>query len=229
MSADQHVPFSVTAHLPAGYSASDPWSPSLEGLLAYWMLREQLGEEAFALGSIGVDPMRVIGPDDLPLAVDRHEEAWWWVASSPIVASVARFPRWFHRRFDLAEAATYTAEAARTVNVKGGQFKNYRIRREVVLTPTLTWHAMGDPDEVRRLLRRCTHIGYGGAKGYGEVARWEVAADGADESLARTYRPLPAEAATLRGIGGIPMRWGIRPPGRLPEHQILCMMPEPRG
>jgi CRISPR type IV-associated protein Csf3 len=236
-----HVPFRVTMHLAQGYSAADPWSPTLDGILAEQVLRERLGEEAFALGSAGTGELTMLGPGDLPLATDTHGEHWWWCASSPIIDDRGRFSRWLHRRFDDAEAAERVAEKVRAVNEKSGPYRAYRVRREVILTPTLTWHAIGDPDEARRLLSTVTHVGYGRAKGYGqikdgadELPMIEVTPDGAREDLARTYRPLPLPAAQARGLnvvrlgGGVsrvPMRWGIRPPARLPEHQALCAMP----
>ena len=37
-------PLRIVARLSQGYSAADVWSPALEGILAYWALREQRGE-----------------------------------------------------------------------------------------------------------------------------------------------------------------------------------------
>src|SRR5690606_581961 len=46
-------PLVVTAYLANAFASPDPWSPALEGILAYWWLRETLGEEEFALGMSG--------------------------------------------------------------------------------------------------------------------------------------------------------------------------------
>src|SRR5690606_41719173 len=53
-----YEPLTVTAHLATAYSSVDSWSPSLDGILAYWWLREQLGDEEFALGMSGHRPLR---------------------------------------------------------------------------------------------------------------------------------------------------------------------------
>jgi CRISPR type IV-associated protein Csf3 len=212
-------PIRIVAETPTGFGAADPWSPALDAILAYWVLREQLGEEVFALGGTGHLPLVEA---DLPLARETHSDWWWWQVSSPIVAAVGEHRRYFHRRFDLAEAAQYTS--VRKVETKAGPYKAYRNTVRLVLTPTVTWHAVGDIDAVRALLARVDAIGAKVGQGCGRVVRWHVSDDG-DPHLARFHRPLPLEFAVLHDCTGVRLRWGIRPPGRVPEHQTLCVMP----
>lgn len=106
----------------------------------------------------------------------------------------------------------------------GEVFPSRLHRRLVALTPSVTWHVVGEWGGVERLLRRCSFIGHGVGHGWGEVREWEVTEDG-DEDLARFHRPLPEAFAREHGREGMRMRWGIRPPGRAPEHQALCVMP----
>lgn len=217
-------PLIVTAHLHQGYVASDAWSPALDGILAYWVVREMLGEEEFALGMTGHRPL--VDPV-LPLVRESDGERWWWVCSSPIVAAdPLRHETWQHRRFDGLSQPEMIDAKTRTVLIKGGPYKAFRNRETVTLPAdrAVRWHCLGDAGEVRRLLGRCTHIGRGGARGHGEVVRWEVTAGG-DERLARLRRPLPVAFAVARGAQGMVMEWGIVPPGRAPEHQALCVMP----
>ena len=93
----------IVAETPAGLARADAWSPSLDGVLAYWALRETLSDEAFADGMSGFGE---IVEADLPLGRETDPEtgAWWWQVSSPIVRSVGEHRRHFHRRFD-AQAA----------------------------------------------------------------------------------------------------------------------------
>jgi CRISPR type IV-associated protein Csf3 len=210
----------VTAHLTQGYSAADAWSPAIEGILAFWAMREQLGEEEFALGMTG---HRALIEADLPLAREEHGGLWWWRASSPIAAPVEQFERHVHRRFD-DQYERYIRDGVKRVETSAGPFKTYRNRRLVTLTPSVTWHVVGEWGGVERLLRRCSFIGHGVGHGWGEVREWEVTEDG-DEDLARFHRPLPEAFAREHGREGMRMRWGIRPPGRAPEHQALCVMP----
>jgi hypothetical protein len=212
-------PFRVRAYTPAGFAAADPWSPALDGILAYQVLREQLGEEAFALGQTGHLP--VVDPD-LPLLREAEEESgqWWWCCSAPRYTAAGVWLRYYHRRFDAHFAEQYTA--ARKVLTSAGPFKQYRVPSRVVLAPVVEWHAIGDPDAVARLLRGVSHIGAGRGRGLGRVVRWEVQLDG-DPNLARFWRPLPLAFALRYGREGLVMEYGIRPPGR--QHRVLCVLP----
>lgn len=214
-------PLIVTAHLATAYSVADPWSPSLDGILAYWALRDQLGEEEFALGMTGHRPL--VEPD-LPLVRETFDDDWWWQCSSPIVEVDGTFTRYVHRRFDDHEAVNRVPETVRRVLTTGGPYKIYRTPHTMRVTDHVSWHAVGDVCAIQRLLQYCGNIGYGYTKGFGQVREWEIS-PGGDEYLARFHRPLPVAFATRQGIDGSVMRWGIRPPGRIPEHQTLCVMP----
>lgn len=216
-------PLIVTAHLRSAYAAADPWSPSLEGILAYWALREQLGEEAFSLGMTGHRPL--IEPI-LPLGREEREGDWWWQCSMPLVASAARFHRYTHRRLDLGHAVDRVSERVNAVETKGGPYKAYRNRETVTVARRIAWHCIGERGGVERLLQRCRNVGRGITHGGGEVLRWSVERGG-DPAVARFRRPLPVDFALAHGITGPVLDWGIRPPGRAPEHRRRCVMPAP--
>lgn len=216
-------PLTVTAHLLQGYVAADPWSPALDGILAYWALREQLGEEEFALGMTG---QRALTEAELPLAVETDaDDRWWYQCSAPVALGEAQqFARHVHRRFD-DQHERYLRDGVKRVETAAGPYKNYRNRSLVRLARAVRWHAVGDAAAIERLLRRCAFVGAGSTHGWGEVARWEVTPDAGGERMARFWRPLPSGFAAAHGVEGLEMRWGIRPPGRAPEHQALCVMP----
>lgn len=218
-------PLTIRARLQAGYVASDDWSPALDGILAAMVLREQLGEETYALGMSG--GAEIVTPE-LPLERDQDDAGhWWWCVSSPVIDVAARHDQWFHRRYDFAEAIDRVTEKTRRVQTQGGPFKAYR-NRETVIVPRdgcVHWHAIGDRGEIERLLRRCTVLGKGGARGRGVVLDWAVTPNPGAERLARDHRPLPVDVAIGRGLHGPIMRWGLIPPGRHPDHQCACVMP----
>lgn len=216
----------VTAYLSGPLYQSDPWSPSLDGILAYWALRERLGEEEFALGCTGAYGWPEI--DDLPLARETFGDLWWWQCSSPLVDEVQRFERYDHRRFDDRYAIKYLPEGTKKVLTAAGPYKDYRLLRSGVVARCVAWHCVGDADEIRRLLGRCTNIGKLNRRGGGPVDRWTVE-PGGDEWLARFHRPVPVAFAEAHGLDGPRMVWGIRPPSYAPDRQVLCVMPVREG
>lgn len=221
-------PLRVVARLANGFATNDVWSPSLDGILAYWLLREQLGEEEFALGCSGQRPR--VEPAGMPLAeeVDAESGRRWWLASSPRYRKDAEMPRYLHRRFDAYLAETYSSQRAR-VEIKGGPFKAYRVMFPLILTPAIEWHVVGDAAEIRRLLRRCEAIGYRRNVGFGTVREWVVTPDGADEALARTWRPLPRATAERLGLSGPALEYGYRPDVRDPANRTVCVLPWREG
>lgn len=214
-----HDALIVTAHLATAYTAADPYSPSLDGILAYWALREQLGEAEFALGTSGHRPLVEAA---LPLERETWGDTYWWQCSSPRVAVSAEFLRHTHRRFDDEHALSRVDPAVRKVLTAGGAFKNYRNGHVGRVAAALRWHCVGDGDAIARLLRRCGNIGRGVTHGYGQVREWAVESGG-DVALARFGRPLPVDFALAHDVTGPVLDWGLRPPGR--AHRVRCVMP----
>lgn len=211
-------PLRVIAHLQNSFSQSDPWSPALDGILAYWALRNEMGDDFFTS-----NPATETIQPDLPLERVTHDDRWWWACSSPQCDVATRHTRYEHRRFDFPQAIDHLHENTKNILVVGGPYKNSRGRRMLTVTDSVQWHVIGEADGIRDLLSRCTAIGGGRGGGSGVVLRWEITEDGADEHAARFRRPLPVACAAENGVTGAPMEWGIVPPGRL--NRVLCVMP----
>ena len=115
-------PVRVVAHLVNGFVAMDPWSPTLDGILGYWLLYRRLGPDRFYEDQAArrdTDPLL-----DMPLQrVDGPNGAWWFAVSSPIYAEVAQHRSFYHRRFD-TEIAVDRADVRRKVQTKSGPMKN---------------------------------------------------------------------------------------------------------
>lgn len=220
------MPLRITAHLHSGFAAADRWSPALDGILAYWHLREVLGPEEFAITSADNAAMRPV--EGLPLEVVHHGQWWWYACSSPMYSAAATVIRHIHRRFDARQAERHCDFQCRSekVQVNAGPYKNRRLLLQQHITGQVQWHAVGDAAEVYRLLAQCPNIGAKFGAGFGRVRRWEVVeGDDTDATLARRHRPLPLEYADAQGVTGPLMEWGIRPPGRCKENRALCVMP----
>ena len=215
-------PLLITARLVNGFVAGDPWSPTLDGLLAASLMRQRLGEEDFTLGALRPSAMSPV--DGLPLERCAHADLWWYACSSPIHRRDALVERrWLHRRFDAAQAVDLLP-TARRIATTAGPLKDYRISELRRVVPAVYWHAIGDAEEIARLLHGIEAIGAGRARGHGEVAEWTVVAGG-EPALARHHRALPVAYADLHGIVGARMLAGIRPPARLPCNVVECVVP----
>ena len=220
---NQFVPLKVTASIRGSFAASDPWSPALDGIIAYWALRERLGEEAFAASEVAGDKMTPV--EGLPLLRVEWNDLWWWACSSPIYEPIAEFLRYFHRRFDSHLAETHMKGKKGLTSVKAGPYKNFRLTTANKVVDQIVWFAIGDPAEVARLLSRCKAIGARRGVGNGTVDCWDVE-EVKDRSIAMTFRPLPVDYARQEGISsGTEMLWGIRPPARISQNVMPCVMP----
>lgn len=215
-------PLKITAHLVDGFVASDKWSPSIDGILAYQHVMAKLGSDRFAAEQ--GDNANMTPVDDLPVKIISHEGAWWYACSLPLYESSARLQKHFHRRFD-QQHSDYIDFAKKSGNVlvKAGPYKNYRRAIYKTLAPSISWHVIGDVELIQPLLDKTTHVGSKCSQGYGEVSGWSVE-DGIGD-MAMRHRALPKAYAGELGVEGINMSWGLRPPARLPENQFMCVMP----
>lgn len=214
-------PLCVRAVLRNGIVVRDPWSPTLDGIVAAVVMRERLGEEDYVLG--GAVPSSLTIVEGLPFVVRSYGDHWWYAVSSPVIVDeIGRERRHYHRRFDDHEER-FLRDGVRRVMTAAGPYKGSRLVDTRVLCHAVEWHAVGDAVEVERLVRDVVQIGGRRAVGYGEVVRWEIDETG-DMEIADRHRPLPVEYAAALGIEGPVMPWGLAPPLRI--HQVECVMPD---
>lgn len=222
-------PLIVTAELRNGFVSSDPWSPALDGILAYQAMREKLGDEEFAIRNHRSDLQEPI--TGVPLAEESDGTLSWYQCSSPVYQVALEHKRFFHRRFDAKPAEKYWEPPGKSgkVLVAAGPYKNARLPATHHITPRVQWACIGDPAEIRRLLAKTTAIGGRLGAGMGRVREWHVEPAGEEaETLARTHRPLPVGHTAAESLTGPVMPWGIRPPGRNPANITECAMPSHR-
>ena len=210
----------IAARVPAGLVASDPWSPAIDGVLAWSLVRERVGLDAMAL-----TPDAEMAPvTDLPLERAECDGLWWYCCSIPEIEAAARSRVHLHRRFDRQAGEAWLTPAVKRLGLSAGAYKDRRMPRVLSVTGCVTWHAIGDAAEVLRLLRGVTHLGRDRARGRGEVAGWTGTPAGGAVA-ARRRRPLPVAAAARLGLSGPTLPWGLHPPARL--HRVPCVMPAP--
>ena len=212
-------PIVVTARLATGYVAADPWSPALDGILA-WAIMRRDHPEMLDVGVLDGDPMEV----DVPLERLGDGEDWYYACSMPLAPGAVEHVTWYHKRFDDQHERYLDAGKRRKINAKSGRYKSYRLPRIERVCREVHWHAVGDQAAVFELLALVRHIGKLRAQGMGRVMGWDVVPGGADDArLARELRPIPVDDPDGECLV---MPWGLRPPGWWVGNHRWCRMPE---
>lgn len=220
-------PLRVRADLATGIAQSAPWGISLDGLLA-----AQLWEERKAIARAGgVDHIRAMDQDDppdleLPLQQCVADDGrWHWAATcaQPDIAPARVDVRTRTSRVDHRAIETLTTGLPKVISARQGRYRSRRAPLPVTPCRSVTWHAIGDLDQVEQLLQGVLTIGKARTGGEGQVLSWHVTpAPDLDETTAAHLHPdgtlgrtaPPGCWATLPGSptsGGVGTA-GLRPP-----------------
>ncbi len=208
------VPLRITLTLTAGAAIAGYDPINLDNLLARAVVDEAtegLGlpaePGAYALPA----PLRCLwrSDDDLPL----------WAATQFAPASDAvKDVAYWHKRVQPGRF-TGTKTGRFSVSSTNGRYMERRVPLPTTVCDTWTAEAIGDPDEIARLLTGISYVGKRRSNGFGEVRAWRV--EPMDEfRLARDgrlLRPIPADAVELLGgmmpegepapVGWTPPQW----------------------
>lgn len=212
-------PLIVTAHLERGFSASDPWSPSLDSILAYLQLQAEIGIDAMHQ-QIAMNEKTDV--DNLPLEKVHGGGVWWYACSFPDYQATHEHQRAFFKKFNI-DSSLLIDRKVKTIELTKNQFKNYSLSFKEIITKSVTWHCIGNKEAIERLLSQCQQIGAKRGKGLGYVIKWDVK-DGGDSEKAKYHRAIPADFAEKQGMTGFKMWRGFRPCFRIVENQTLCVM-----
>ncbi len=155
------VPLAVTAEMAGPVEWRYP--VMLDGLLASVVAKQQRLVPPRSVSEIvRIDLPIEIEPDGrFHLASEAH-------CSPELLART----EYIHKRPPVAELATLTNQ--KTVNIKAGIDKAWRVPRPGELYRTLTWWCVGKPVPIRDLLRHVTAIGGRRRHGVGRVSEWTV-------------------------------------------------------
>lgn len=196
------VPFRVVAHLAAPVAFNDYLC--LDSLLAYAVVREELGASYWDQGPRDAEPECLMRPP-LPLKKCQTRgptggEVHVWHASASMLPDGpnARDVLWLKKHWESKPScekfAAYSGKGK--VDVKAGPFKSWNVPVPTVSVPRLSWHACGDPREALRLLEAfIVSVGKKRNGGLGLVREWSVQETEVDESLVNregvVQRPIP--------------------------------------
>jgi CRISPR type IV-associated protein Csf3 len=214
----------ITAKLERGFSANDPWSPAIDGILAYYHLRETMGVEAFNL-SLSLNEQTVV--NDLPLEKVTYDDKWWWACSSPDYDLKQEIIRTFYKKFNI-DTSLLIKDRVKNIELTKNKFKNYSLSFKEIITKEIHWQVVGDKEEIIRLLSMCYQVGAQRGKGMGVIESWSVTeSEDAKEDAKKAMfnRPIPLEAAEHHNISGLKAWRGYKPSVRVAENQGLCICP----
>lgn len=197
-------PLKITAWLFDNVVTTDGYLP-LDSILADEYIRRHHKDIYYAPRRPGGVTGDLIVPD-LPLEKRGAGDDWYWACSFNTAAPTLEYISYWHKRFDdhLSKYLDLEGRSGR-INVKSGEFKNYRMPKVCKVYPALVWYAAGDKEGVKDLCRGVVAIGKKTSQGEGFVKRWEVeeiendySEIGPDGSLNRSLIELPERAKNYR-------------------------------
>lgn len=231
-----HVPLRVTAHLRTGVVMDRPYGLDLSGILASRMRQIQKAELAEVGANSVLPDSGGEDPEDFPLPLSRctSEDDWYWAATCGVPDTEpedAPEARVFFQGVDVEHAKSYAVRPLPEVFARKGSYRDVMMPVAVTLASTLTWFAVGDRQQVLRLLEPVRAVGRRRATGEGVVLHWTVEEiDGDPLTIAhmgdtgRLLRPVPIAAAEQLGIEYRVGWYALRPPSWNPNRLMELAM-----
>lgn len=210
----------------------------LDGLLARAVLIEKLGEDFYNLPTVTRNtPIDKIMLAELPLERRERNKQWYWACSwadTRLQMTTYSLSGWV-RSYPKNDQTHFIAGKKQTYDAKAGADKPYNMPVRLTSAPELTWFAVGDGDEIRRLLNdhydaigKKTAMGNGQLEYYSDGTLWQVTQCAKDYSERdendNLTRALPIDKTF--DLGGNIELVGIRPPYHAAINMFLCEVPK---
>jgi CRISPR type IV-associated protein Csf3 len=233
------VPLLIRARLATGVACAVPWGVALDGLLAseIWAERKTAARAA-GQAVPGLAETPELEDLDLPLArcAMGPPGLWHWAATCAFpegLASDLPDVRYWTGQLDARACEQTAAALPMVVPGRQGRYRSRRMPLLVTVCTAVTWHAVGDPDVIRRILAGLMAIGKKRSCGEGRVLSWEVTPCPLSPWQAAHLHPdgtlgRPAPASCLAGTGvtaGGSGTAGLRPPYMHPARQATVLLP----
>jgi CRISPR type IV-associated protein Csf3 len=228
-------PIRITAHMLQPVAFHPAEGLSIDSPLLYALKLEERGEAFFEPRHNDRLAKETAEPDPrMPLLVHRAGGTWCYAASLAELHGHhgTELAHW-NKRLDEAAALAAMERGAvelgkrRKIPTGSGEFKSYHMPLWLEVVDRLVWYAMGDRDEVLRLLT--THVRGLGRKrnsGHGAVAAWNVEEVDVPPDRWMWRAPvMPARHIPVAMLGewsGETAWAGYRPPYWLAANQAWC-------
>lgn len=232
-------PLTVRADLAAGLAHAAPWGTALDGLLAaeLWARHKSGRPTGTYPSALDVDD-----PPDLDLPLARcipTDGPWHWSATCayPLPRPNRLDIHTWTGRADHRHLEHLTHQLPGTLPTRQGRYRSRVMPLLVTPCQAVTWHAVGDPEEIADLLTGIAAIGKKRGHGEGQVLYWTVTQTPSLDAFTAGHlnpdgtlsRPtpagcLPAASPPLDGGRG---RAGVRPPYMHRSRQHELRLPAP--
>jgi len=208
-------PLKITAYMQTGKVATTELYLPLDSILAYIWVKDNYPER-LNISASGIHPDALIDPI-LPLERRGEDDNWYWACSFACGEPKNEEILYWHKRFDAQLSEDYVdfGKHRGKVDVKAGNYKNYRMPLITYLISKLEWYAIGDKAKIERMLKQVYFIGKKRNCGFGRVSKWTVEKWPEDLSY---LRPIPDQNGE--------QEMGIRPPYWLASQYKLVKFPE---
>jgi hypothetical protein len=242
-------PLKITAYLAGSIAIARPEDISLDGILAYQVLRRHFGEEFYLLPN----PQEVLRFARLPLAVrgypDDHvkvlatgdvwmntrqgiidDSLWYWSCSSAQIDVKGRDTQYWNKRFDaqagLSDHIDFGGRVEKII-IEQGRYKSYHMPLTTLICEKVEWFAYGDIAQIHSLLFDIPAIGKKRSYGNGQVLRWEIEGVDHDYSEWRSgelMRPIPGPLFDQGKVRPLDIQHiGFRAPQWHSANQCMCV------
>lgn len=215
----------------------------LDSLVQRAVMLERHGPDYYALPTIVPStPLAQLETPVLPLERRQRGQVWYYAASWANVkgAVLDNYVSAWVRQYADKDAMEYGRHDGRgklTIKTWQGPDKLYNMPMHAMIVDELVWYAVGDGDEVRRLLNtyyaaigKKTAYGYGHLCEYDDGHRWQVEPWHADWSErdgdGNLTRGLPPEMKPGTAFSPVDLRrYAVRPPYHVQVNYALLEMP----
>ena len=145
----------------------------LDGILYYYAAQQKYGFQDMTLP--GENPKIDI---KLPLKIINFGSDNWYYSCSwayPLGAWwIEEGKQNWTKSFDLQYSDLVQFRGRGTVAHKGGKYKSYNMPVFYKIVDKITWYAVGNKEEIEKILRTAFYIGKKSSQGWGRVSEWKV-------------------------------------------------------
>lgn len=203
----------ITAYLQCGV-VSNGFIP-LDSILFSVAMRERYGVQ-----DVTVSGGKQNEKADVELPFERREKfgEWYYACSfGQWPESLADGCDHWNKKFD-SKYIEYLEWQGKLV-INRGKFRAYHMPVFYRHALSISWYAVGNREQIERLLGCVTHIGKKHSQGWGRILKWSIKQtkeDWSENKDGKLMRSLPAETGIL---------YGVRPSYWLRENQVECKLP----